>query len=30
MGGYEVQSSRFAPGADEQVIQEAVRMRREL
>lgn len=25
-GGYEVQSSRFAPGADEQVIQEAVRM----
>lgn len=29
-GGYEVQSSRFGPGADEQVIQEAVRMLREL
>lgn len=25
-GGYEVQSSRFAPGADERVVQEAVRM----
>ena len=25
-GGYEVQSSRFAPGSAEQVIQESVRM----
>ena len=29
-GGYEVQSSRFAPGADEQVTTEAVQMLREL
>ncbi len=29
-GGYEVQSSRFAPGAAEQVIEEAGRMLREL
>ena len=29
-GGYEVQSSRFGPGAAEQVIQEAVEMLREL
>jgi hypothetical protein len=29
-GGYEVQSSRFAPGAAEQVTEEAVRMLREL
>ena len=29
-GGYEVQGSRFAPGAAEQAIEEAVRMLREL
>ena len=29
-GGYEVQSSRFAPGAAEHVIEEAGRMLREL
>lgn len=29
-GGYEVQSSRFAPGADAQVIKEAVQMLRDL
>lgn len=29
-GGYEVESSPFAPGAGEQVVQEAVRMLREL
>jgi hypothetical protein len=29
-GGYEVQGSRFAPGADEQAIEECVQLLREL
>jgi len=29
-GGYEVRGTRFAPGADEKVVEEAVRMLKEL